>query len=220
EVSSYTKNLNFVLKQLPEFHYDGSNLFLDKEDESENHTVLLGDNKIIQWDLNNQLAPNQMVKIPVILRKSNINLHINDKEGSLIKSFSFNYSKLFGKEKQIISNTFLVDHLLNISNAWFRLIVYSVFPIISFLIFISTFFDKIILILMIYFISFLSKKPRPFKDVTRVVLFSSGFSILAMNFMPFMPNIVSGFDVLISIWINLLMVIGIVKNNIKFQMFR
>lgn len=204
------------LAEFPILQYDGKSMVL--ADTSSDKTAL--NNKTLVFDIDNKFTPSEITKIPIVLRKNNINITLMDNKGKMIENFIINYPDLIGTNPQIIDSAYLKNQILEISNSLPRVIIYNVFPIASLLIYCNIVFEKIFLIFLLFVGAKFFGSGNDFKSAVRVVLFSSGFTVLFGNMAVLLPFLGNYIIYTIQLWINFLMFAGITKDKIKITLFK
>lgn len=200
------------LEEFPTLQYDGKSLSLpapmsEKEALTNNKTFVL--------DIDNQLTPAEITKIPIVLRKNNVNITLLDNKGKMIENFIINYSDFVGKTPQTIDSSYIKNQILEMANSMPRVIIYNIFPIASLLIYCNIVFEKIFLIFVLFFGAKFFGASNSFQSAVRVVLFSSGFTVLFGHIGVLLPSFGDYIITAIQLWINFLMLAGIVKDKIN-----
>lgn len=205
------------LEEFPILQYDGKNMILPDSSPEE---IARSNNKTLVLDIDNKLTPSEMSKIPVVLRKHNINITLMDNKGKMIENFIMNYSELIGKTPQVIDSAYLKSQILEIANSLPRVIIYNIFPIASVLIYCNIIFEKVFLIFLLFVGAKFFGSGKDFKSTVRVVLFSSGFTVLFGHMAIFLPLFGDYIIYAIQLWINFLMLAGIAKGKINIMVFK
>ena len=204
------------LEEFPILQYDGKSMVLP--DASTEKIAL--NNKTFVLDIDNKLTPSEITKIPIVLRKNNINVTLMDNKGKMIENFIMNYPDLIGKTPQIIDSSYLKNQILEIANSLPRVIIYNIFPIASVLIYCNIVFEKIFLIFLLFVGTKFFGSGNDFKSAVRVVLFSSGFTVLFGHIAVLLPFFGDYIIYGIQLWINFLMLAGIAKDKVKIIVFK
>lgn len=204
------------LDEFPVLQYDGKNMILP--DSSPEKIVL--SNKTFVLDIDNKLTPSEITRIPVVLRKNNVNITLMDNKGKMIENFIMNYPDLIGKAPQTIDSAYLKNQILEIANSLPRVIIYNIFPIASVLIYCNIVFEKVFLIFLLFVCAKFFGSGKDFKSAVRVVLFSSGFTVLFGHIGILLPLFGEYLIYAIQLWINFLMLAGIAKGKINVMIFK
>jgi hypothetical protein len=200
------------LEEFPTLQYDGKNMALLMQASEQQVST---NNKTFVLDIDNQLTPAEITKIPVVLRKNNVNITLLDNKGKMIENFIINYPDFIGKTPQTIDSSYLKNQMLEIANSMPRIIIYNIFPIASLLIYCNIVFEKIFLIFLLFFGAKFFGASNSFQSAIRVVLFSSGFTVLFGHIGVLLPFFGDYIISAIQLWINFLMFAGIAKDKIN-----
>ncbi|MCP5369966.1 MAG: DUF1189 family protein [Rickettsiaceae bacterium] len=205
-----------LIEEFPSLQYDGKSLtFSDPVSDN----IMYISNKIFVVDVDNTLNPSELMKIPVVLRKNNIHINFLDNSGKIIENFIINYQDIIGTTAINLDSAYLQNQILDIVMRFPRVIIYNIFPIASILIYFNIIFEKVFLILAIFFFSKLLGYNNNLKSAIRVVLFSSGFTILFGYMSLWLPTYVAYSIYAIQIWINFLILVGIFKDKLPIKIF-
>jgi hypothetical protein len=211
-----TTTIEYILKQLPEIHYDGSKIAVEQDEP-----IYLSDekgNKIAIIDSKNQLPYSEKLKIPILFSSNKVTLatiEITDKKKS---AFSIDYSNLFPSDQKIITEEVLKKHFSKILTYAPKIFIYIVVPLIILVRFVAILFEKFFVVLLVYILTNFLGPKSSLRSCSRLVLFSSGVPILLQPiiilFIPEYNNIV----LVVQMLANLLLFLGILKiRNSKLQ---
>ena len=208
-------NLDHIISQFPDLNYDGDSIL----NEEENIIFLTNTNNkaVVAIDPQSKLSANIKAKIPVIFSDKKLLVSLIDKNGKIIYSKTENYSELFGHSSQVINQSIIKKILTEGLAIASTLLIYAGFPVTGLMIFLYSIFEKSFMIVIIYFLANMLSIITPLKTCIRMIFFSSGiFFLLQPLIILLFPNF-SIFTLILQIWCNILMVMGILKANNRFN---
>jgi hypothetical protein len=206
--SNSTKTIEYILKQLPVIYYDGNKILVEQDEP----IFLLDENsnKVAVIDTKNQLPYGERIKIPVIFGSNKITvatIEVTDKKKN---TFDLEYSKLF-VERINLTEEVIKEQCAKILSQALRIFIYLIIPVIVVVRFCTILFEKSFIVLLVYLLtSFLGPKSTV-QVCTRMVMFSSGVTILLQPiFIIFIPEY-SSIVFFIQMFANLLLFLGMLK---------
>ena len=206
--SNSTKTIEYILKQLPAIYYDGSKILVEQDEP----TFLLDENgnKIAVIDAKNQLPYGERIKIPIIFGSNKITvatIEVTDKKKN---TFDIEYSKLFMGRINLTEEVIKEQSAKILSQA-LRIFVYLIMPIIVVVRFCTILFEKSFIVLLVYLLTTFFGPKSTVQACIRMVMFSSGVTILLQPILIiFMPGY-SGVVFFIQMFANLLLFLGMLR---------
>jgi len=227
QVSRDTQYIDQIITQLPIIEYDGRNISL--QENTPLYINDLEDQKILAIDPKNQLSFTDKNKIPIIFAKDTLIVTVSGQREDLRKTIPIKYTQIFGPESQILNQEFIKSTLASLMKKVPTLFIYIIFPLLTGLILISTLLDKVFMIIMLLFITKISKINATMQSCIRTVLFASGlYSLLHLPLTLLTPlyiqseqiaDIVSLILPALQICANFLMILGVLKSTNKIKLF-
>ena len=206
--SNSTKTIEYILKQLPAIYYDGSKILVEQDEP----TFLLDENgnKIAVIDAKNQLPYGERIKIPIIFGSNKITvatIEVTDKKKN---TFDIEYSKLFMGRINLTEEVIKEQSAKILSQA-LRIFVYLIMPIIVVVRFCTILFEKSFIVLLVYLLTTFFGPKSTVQACIRMVMFSSGVTILLQPILIiFIPGY-SGVVFFIQMFANLLLFLGMLR---------
>ncbi|WP_341764343.1 DUF1189 family protein [Candidatus Tisiphia endosymbiont of Beris chalybata] len=205
--------IGYILTQLPEIYYDGSKIVVEQEEPI--YLFDENDNKIAVIDSKNQLSYNEKLRIPVVFSSHNITIStikITDQQKG---DFTIEYPKLLNSEAHLLTAEVIKKYFSKITNRAPKIFIYLVTPLIIIGWFCYNLLEKSFVILLVYVLTNFFGPKSSIQACSRVVLFSSGVSLLlqplAVIFLPSLNSLIF----FIQMFANLLLFLGIlrIRNN-------
>ena len=228
KISRHTQNLDQVINQLPTIEYSGNSISI--HEDTPFYINNLDNKKLLAIDPSNKLNHTDKSKLPILLTKSSLILTINSDDEKSKRTLSLKYIDLFGTDSQIIDKEFVKSALLDIMSKAPSLFIYLIFPLLTALLLVNTLLDKLFLIIMVFFITKISKIQAGMQSCIRSVLFTSGFyALLHLPVTLILPIYIQSEQIInmahfiilaLQICANFLMVLGILKATTKPRIFR
>jgi hypothetical protein len=206
--SNSTKTIEYILKQLPSIYYDGSKILVEQDEP----TFLLDENgnKIAVIDAKNQLPYGERIKIPVIFGSNKITvatIEVTDKKKN---TFDIEYSKLFMGRINLTEEA-IKEQFAKILSQALRIFIYLIVPIIVVVRFCTILFEKSFIVLLVYLLTTFFGPKSTVQACIRMVMFSSGLTILLQPILIiFIPGY-SGVVFFIQMFANLLLFLGMLR---------
>lgn len=193
-LSYETENIEYILQQLPNIDYDGSNISLE-----EDQAIYLYDknnNKVAAIDIKNQLGYNDRSKIPIIFSKDKIILKVIEVADKKKSDFNIEYSMIFGTIAKVLTNEVIKKDCAEILLRVPKIFIYIGMPVIIFFRFITILFEKSFIVILIYLLTSFFGPKASMKTSIRMVMFASGVPVLLQ---PIILLIMPGFKEIIFI---------------------
>jgi hypothetical protein len=216
-ISEETKNIDFVIKQLPPIEFDGQKISI-----SENTPLFIknkNDAKIVTIDPNNQMKPSDRDKLPIILASDKMIIKIIDSDQKVQNTFPIRFDKLFGDTPHIFTQEDIKANFAKLFDQAPRIFIYIIFPLTGFLILFNTFLDKSLFIILIFLVARVSKINLTMKTCIRLAMYASGFYAISQFVFLLVANEYSTILWLIQTWSNILMILGILSATGKNYFF-
>lgn len=208
-ISNDTVDLDHILSQFPELKYNGSQISLDPSDPT--YITNIHNQLIVAIDPENKMLQSDRAKVSILLASKNIIFSFTDLKKTNVNTFSVDYQQILGNESQTINQEILRSLLENILNQTPKILIYVIFPLLGLVIFLSTFIEKSLFIIMIYLFTNLTSLKFSIKLCTRLAMFASGVFVLLQPITFLIIPKYNNFIWIIQVWANLLMVFSILK---------
>lgn len=210
-ISRSTINIDHVIAQLPTINYDGKNIAISEDFSSFIYDV---DNvKLLAIDPLGKLSHNEKMQVPFLLMKDQMIINLSGSDGKMGDALPVKYTQVFGSEPQVLTKENIKSSFATLLKKSSNMLTYIGFPILSVLIFINSLLEKSFMMVVVYIISRLGNGKSGIKDCIRVVLFSNGLYTLFQFVISLTFKELSYGLWVIQIWINILMVIGIMRSQ-------
>ena len=216
-ISAKTENIDFVLKQLPAIDFDGQRISIE-----DNNPIFIKNKNgknVIAIDPANQIKPSDRDKYPILLSKDKMIIKLINSQGEAQNTFPIKLDQIFNSAPQILSKEVVKSTFAKLFDHAPRLFIYMIFPLTGFLIFLNTFLDKSFFIVMIFFVSRISKINIPMKSCIRLSMYASGFYALFQFIFTLAAPEYSSIIWFIQTWSNILMILGILSATGKNYFF-
>ena len=192
-VNSYTININYVLNHLPSMEYDGKILRI-------NEKVPYYIKNLLVIDTSNNFHYEKYPSLPFIISKDKLIIQLLGKSSIITVEFS----KIFGTQSLKIDKKTICEYFEQYIVNKEQLIVYAFTPIVISIRFITILLYQAIIILITHFLCYILKAKTSLKQITRVILYSSGVSIILEPIflfihIPFLSFIVRFFPIMLLI---------------------
>lgn len=201
--TAYISNIDFVLDQLPEIKYNGSEMIA-----SDTNPIYLYDRykrKVAILDLADQLSFKEKAKVPIIFTSKNIILSIIENIDHKASNIPIAYSKIFGDQPKILNAYVIKKDLSDIFSYLPRILIYFVTPILVLIKFVTFLSEKSFLMILLFGITRIWIPSTTYKQCIRMALFTSGPVILLQPIVfLFFPEFISALW-MIQMWCNFLM---------------
>lgn len=192
-VNSYTTNLDYTLNHLPIMEYDGKILHIDEE-------VPYYIKNLVVIDTNDNFYYKKYQSFPFIISKDKLIIQLLGQSSTVIVEFN----KIFGTQNLNIDKKIISQYFEKYLNDKEQFIIYVFTPILVAIRFLTILLYQSILILIAHFVCYILKIKTSFKQIARVILYSSGASIVLepmfifMN-MPALSFIIRFFPIMLLI---------------------
>ena len=206
--SSSTKTIEYILKQLPSIYYDGSKILVEQDEP----IYLLDEdgNKMAVIDAKNQLSYGDRIKIPVIFGSDKITISTIEVTDKKKNTFNLEYSKLFMGRINLTEEA-IKEQFAKILSQALRIFIYLIVPIIVVVRFCTILFEKSFIVLLVYLLTTFFGPKSSVQACIRMVMFSSGLTILLQPILIiFIPGY-SGVVFFIQMFANLLLFLGMLR---------
>ncbi|MCC8417317.1 MAG: DUF1189 domain-containing protein [Rickettsia endosymbiont of Bryobia graminum] len=174
--STNSTTIDYILKQLPEIHYDGKQIAVDQEEPI--YLLDENNNKIAVVDTKNQLSAIDKKRIPILFSSDYVSfatVEITDKKKD---NFIVKYSQLFGSVSEELTQETIKKYFIQILNQAPRVFIYILMPLLIILRFCSILFEKFFIVLIVYLLTNFFGLKSSVQTCCRIVLFTSGIPIL------------------------------------------
>lgn len=206
EASKSTINIEYLIRQLPEAHYDGKNISI--EEDTPLYLYNSDGQKIVAIDPNNKLLHAEKENVPIVLTSNRITILLNNKNHN---NFSIDYTTLFGTQEQSLTQVSIKQQFAAIFSSMPSIFIYIFMPILIVLYFLSILFEQSFIVILVYSLSNIFGPKSSMKTCVRVVMFASGVNTLAHPIVIiFMPWAASSMW-LIQLWSNVLLLLAMIK---------
>ncbi len=228
KLSRHTQNIDQIINQLPIIEYNGRSISI--QEDTPFYVKDLDNKKLLAIDPNNKLSHADKNKFPILLTKNSLIITINGDEEKLKRTLPLQYIDIIGTDSQIINQEFVKSTLLEVMKKAPSLFIYLIFPILTILLVLNSFFDKLFMIIMIFFITKISKIQANMQSCIRSVMFASGFyTLLHLPVTLILPIYIQSEQIIsmahfiilaLQVGANFLMILGILKATKKPRIFR
>lgn len=203
------KVINDIFNNFPELQFNGERI-TTKNDE----VIFLGANNVmidLRNDTNNMVKYNKT--FPIAIDKDKVKLSILDREGNLIKNFTFMHKSLFGYTETIITSDkikYLITELLaQIPN----FVIFITFPVLSVLILLNACLQNLMSIFFLTLSIYLIRGKMEITKSIRVTNFAAAPIILLQILVILISSQLYFLVSIAQIITNILIVIGVFQLN-------
>lgn len=208
-ISPAMTNIDHILSQFPELKYDGKKISLKNPkpiyiSNIHNRIILAIDpeNRMLQFETN---------KIPLVLTSKNIIFTSTNRQKINQNSFPLEYQKIFGNKSQFITKEMLRYSLERFVSQAPEILIYLIFPFITFFIFLNTLVEKCFVIMIMYILTKFLSINIPIKVCSRLAMFSGGVFVICYTVILLTAPYYINLTWIIQIWTNSLIILAILK---------
>ncbi len=207
--SPVTAQLEYIIKDLPDIHYNGKSIFIEGE-----NPIFLYDKigrMVAVIDHKDKLSYAQKEEATIVFTSTKILISIVESPGRKHSKIPINYSTIFGTQSKLLTQDEIKGTLALLFNSMPTIFIYMGMPLLVLLRFISVLLEKSLLILLIYFLTGFFGPTTTIKDCIRLISFACGTNALIQPVIILIVPQLSGILWLIQSWAIFLLLGGVLQ---------
>lgn len=207
--SKATIGIEYLIKQLPDIYYDGNTISI--EEESPLYLYNNNGDKIAVIDHKGLLSYPEKLRIPILLTSDKAILSLTESTNKKKFPISINYSKLFGHQRQVLSQEVIKKHFALFFSSAPTILIYVMLPALVFFLFVFTLLENIFIIILIYSLTYIFGPQSSLQTCIRLVSFACGVSTvihpIIIALIPELGDIVW----IVKMWTNFLLFLALLQ---------
>lgn len=207
--SKSTTTLEYIINQLPDIYYDGSNITL--KDFSPLYLYKNSRDKVAVIDCQDQLTHAEKMQVPIILTSNKIIVSFTENARKKKFTVPLSYVKIFGTSQQIITQDWIRQQGAALFNQAPTALIYIIMPVSIISIFVFTVLENSFVIMLVYLLIYIFGPRASLKTCTRLISFASSIPVLMQSIVVVLaPEFI---DIIwpIKMWTGLLLFLAVLR---------